>query len=275
MFKRTILALSVTALTTFGGVAQAQENATLVLRSGDRISGQLVDLGGVGFTLSVNGQQRQIAVREVAVIDFTGSAMTDADWAKVPSGQPVVWLKNGEFVNGQLYDIGGTTPLRLTFKTNSGEREFSSSEVGRVVLARPATAVATSGTAPSTISTPSGPGIEVRGNQQWTSTGIAVRKGDRITLSTTGEVQLSTDASDIASATGSRSQRYAAGAPLPRVLAGALIGRIGNGTPFGIGTTTSIVAPDTGQLFLGINDDDVNDNHGGFRVQVTSSGSRR
>ena len=54
MFKRTILAVSVAAL-TFTGVAQAQENATLTLRSGERINAQLVDLGGVGFT--VQGQR--------------------------------------------------------------------------------------------------------------------------------------------------------------------------------------------------------------------------
>ena len=54
MFKRTILALSVAAL-AMTGVAQAQENATLTLRSGERISGQLVDMGGSGFAVRVNG----------------------------------------------------------------------------------------------------------------------------------------------------------------------------------------------------------------------------
>ena len=48
MFKRTILAASVAAL-TFTGVAQAQKNATLTLRSGERINAQLVDLGGRGI----------------------------------------------------------------------------------------------------------------------------------------------------------------------------------------------------------------------------------
>src|SRR4051812_19417803 len=64
MLKRTILALAVTAL-AFTGVAQAQENATLTLRSGDKVSGQLVDLGGVGFTVRVNGAERQIPTGEV------------------------------------------------------------------------------------------------------------------------------------------------------------------------------------------------------------------
>jgi hypothetical protein len=33
--------------------------------------------------------------------------------------------------------------------------------------------------------------------------------------------------------------------------------------------------PASGQLFLGINDDDVNDNQGGFRVNIQRSGRRR
>ena len=53
-------------------MATAQENATFTLKSGERSSGQLIDLGGVGFTVRVNGQERQIRTNDVSVIDFTG-----------------------------------------------------------------------------------------------------------------------------------------------------------------------------------------------------------
>jgi len=273
MLKRTILALSLAALTV-SGVAQAQENATIVLRSGDRVTGQLEDLGGVGFTVKVNGQERQIPTNDVALIDFAGAAMSDADWAKITDGQQVLWLKNGQTFTGQLYDIGGSSPLKITFKTASGDREFSSAEISRIALARPNNAVATTGTAPQ-FAPAKGPGLLVSARQQWTPTGITVRKGDKLTLTITGEVQLSADKNDIATASGSKTARHAAGAPLPGALAGALIGRIGNGTPFGIGATTMIVAPDAGQLFLGVNDDEVNDNQGEFHVQVTNTGGGR
>ena len=137
--------MSVAAL-TFTGVVRAQENATLTLQSGERINAQLVDLGGVGFTVRINGAERQIPTNDVAVIDFTGGTMSDADWSRIANGQQVVWLRNGDTINGQLYDIAGSSPLRITFKTSSGEREFSSGEIGRIVLARPNNAVATSGT---------------------------------------------------------------------------------------------------------------------------------
>jgi hypothetical protein len=269
MLKRTILALAVAAL-PFSGVAQAQENATLTLKSGEKITAQLMDLGGVGFTVKVNGTERQIPTNDVAVIDFAGGTMTDADWAKFTEGQQVV-LKSGETVSGQLYDISGSSPLKITFKTASGEREISSNEINRIVLGRPSNAVATTGSlAPAT-----GSGISVSPRQPWTATGITVRKGDVYAINATGEVQLSNDPADIATAFGAKSQRKAANAPLPNALAGALIGRIGtNGQPFAIGSGVTITMPAAGQLFLGINDDTFDDNQGEMRVDVVRSARR-
>ncbi len=271
MFKRTILALSVAAI-TLPGLAQAQENATLVMRNGERVSGQLVDLGGVGFNLRVNGQARQIPTNDVAIVDFAwGGNMTDADWTKKTDGSQLLWLRNGETVNGQLYDIGGTSPLKITFKTASGDREVSSSEIGRIVLARPAQA-APAAAAPGATAT-TGTGIAVSARQAWTSTGLTVQLGETLTFNTTGDVQLSADAADMAAAAGSKSQRYAARSAMPRAFAGALIARIGNGQPFAIGDQTSIAMPAAGQLFLGVNDDTFEDNQGEFRVDIQRSGT--
>jgi hypothetical protein len=271
MLKRKILALSVAAL-TLTGVAQAQENATLTMRSGERVSGQLVDMGGSGFALRVNGTDRQVPTNDVAVIDFAGGTMSDADWAKV-SGDQVLWLRNGTTVNGQLFDIGGTTPLKITFKTSSGDREFSSSEISRIVLAKPAAAAA--GASNASLAAPTGTGTSVSPKQAWTSTGLTVRKGEVIRFNTSGEVQLSGDASDVAGSAGSKTGRRATGSPLPSELAGALIARIGNGPAFAIGNQTTVTMPSAGQLFLGVNDDGFEDNQGEFRVDIQRSASRR
>jgi hypothetical protein len=273
MFKRTILALSVATL-TFTGVAQAQENATLTLRNGDKVIGQLVDLGGVGFTIKVNGTERNIATNDVAVIDFSGGDMTDADWNKFSGGTQMVFLKSGETVSGNLYDIGGTSPLKITFKTASGDREFSSNEIGRIVLARPSNAVATSGSNAS-LRAPTGSGISVNPKQPWTATGLTVRKGETLNFNATGEIQLSGDPNDIATAFGAKSGRKATNSPLPNVLAGALIGRVGtNGQPFPIGSGVPVTMPAAGQLFLGINDDGFEDNQGEIRVDITRQNRR-
>ncbi len=55
-------------------MAFAQQSATVTLRSGERLSAQLMDLGGVGYTVRVDGQERQIPANEVAAIDFTGGS---------------------------------------------------------------------------------------------------------------------------------------------------------------------------------------------------------
>ena len=150
------------------GAAYAQDSATLTLRSGEKVSGELVDLGGVGYTVRVNGNERQIPQNDVAVIDFTGGTMSDADWAKFTGTSQVV-LRNGQTIDGSLYDIGGTSPLRLTIRTSSGEREMASNEVARIVIARPDNAVATSGTT-GIADTPAVAGaVTVQANQPWTS----------------------------------------------------------------------------------------------------------
>jgi hypothetical protein len=265
MLKRTVISAFCAAAILVTGAAYAQDSATLTLRSGEKVSGQLVDLGGVGYTVRVNGNERQIPQKDVSVIDFTGGTMSDADWAKY-TGSTVVVLRNGQTIDGQLYDIGGTSPLRLTIKTGNGEREIASNEVARIIISRPENAVATSGIGATS---PVAGAITVQANQPWTTTGITVRKGQRLNFTTTGEIQLSDDANDIATADGAKSARYAANAPMKQVLAGALLGRIGpNGAPFAIGNQTSIVAPANGVLFLGVNDDGLGDNRGNFQVIV-------
>lgn len=275
MLKRTILATLAACALAVG--IQAQENATIVLRSGEKISGQLVDMGGAGFAVRVNGQDRNIGKNDVAVIDFGGSGdVSDADWAKVNNGEGIL-LRNGQAISGQLYDIGGTSPLRVTVRTSSGERNVNSSEISRIVLSRPGGgAAATSGSA-NTAGAPDGQGIAVPANQAWTATGITVRQGEVLTFNTTGEARLSNDPADIAGSAGSKSQRKApANAPIPGALAGALVGRVGsNGEIIAIGDQTRVTMPAAGQLFLGINDDHVTDNSGGFRVNVQRQGRRR
>jgi hypothetical protein len=265
MLKRTIVALAIAALAVPAAL-QAQENATVTLRSGEKVNGQIIDLGGVGLTVRVNGQERQIPIAQVSVIDFTGSAMTQADWDKF-SGSSAVWLKSGQTVNGQLYDIGGTSPLRISIKTDSGDREFSSNEISRIVLSRPeGTSVATAGS--GSVQVPGGAGIVVPANQQWTSTGLTVRRGEVLTFNSSGEAKLGAGG-EMARPSGTGTDRKIENGPLPQVPAGALIAKVGNGAPFPIGgPTATVTMPAAGQLFLGINDDHVADNEGGYRVDI-------
>lgn len=269
MMRRTVVALSIAAL-ALAGTASAQENATFTLRSGERLSGQLIDLGGAGFAVRINGQDRQIATNDVAVIDFTGGGTSQADWDRLNSGQFAV-LKNGQIVTGQLADVGGTSPLRLTFRVNGADRDIHSSDVSRIVLARPNDAAASTlpstggGTAPID-------GIMVPARQRWTPTGLTVRRGETVTVNATGEIKYGGGADAKASPNGSSEQQP--NNPVPNATTGALIGRIGNGQPFAIGSQPSFQAPAAGQLFLGVNDTTLDDNDGSFQVRLQGSTAR-
>jgi len=269
MIRRFILA-GVAALTlALASSAVAAEKATLVLRSGERISGELVDLGGVGFTFRVNGQQRTFKRNEVARIEFRGDTALPQG-AQVSGGQHAVVMTDGTVVVGRLSDIGGSTPLKLTVDTPSGRRELSSNQVRAIHFVSPGSgSEATTGSTPGI---PEGTGIVVPGNQRWIDTGITVREGQQVSFNARGEIQLSTDSGDRANPSGSLKQRRGVG-PLPGELAGALIGRVGPMAPFGIGiSATNIRMPASGRLFLGINDDEVGDNQGAFRVDVSPLG---
>lgn len=272
MLKRTMTALAVAAM-AYVGIAQAQQNATLTLRSGERVTGQIMDLAGAGFTVKVGTEERTIPTNDVAVIDFGGGNMTSQDWSRVPSGQHIVFLKSGQTVTGQMVDMRGTNASRIDFKTADGDQRLDVSDVSRIVLARTEAAVnatttaATSGTSPQ-----AGSGIVVSGRQPWTSTGIMVRRGETVRLNTTGEVRVGPGPDDAANPAGVQGGRTAAGTPIPSSIVGALIGRIGNGEPFGIGNQASFPAPASGLLFLGINDNNFDDNSGEFRVEISRSG---
>jgi small nuclear ribonucleoprotein (snRNP)-like protein len=275
MLKRAFLGAAACAMLIVASAAYTQEQVTLVLRSGERLSGQLVDLSGSGFEMRVGGDTRQVPKNDVAVIDFTGSGQGfPADEVNKLGATHLVVLRNGQTVSGELFDIGGTQPLHFTLKADNAQREIMSNEIARIYLARPTADLTTSGTTGAT----AGPNqILVPGNRQWTSTGIVVGKGQTVLFEVTGQIQLSADTNDIAVSAGSQAGRKpTANAPIPSALAGALIGRIGvNGQPFGIGNQASIPMPAAGQLFLGVNDDFVGDNSGQFTVTVQPQPIRR
>jgi hypothetical protein len=110
----------------------------------------------------------------------------------------------------------------------------------------------------------------VAANRQWTPTGIRVNQGDVLHFSSNGEIHFTGNPADRAGVAGSPDHKFVSGAPLPTALAGALIGRIDNGLPFGIGDQASITVPASGLLYLGTNDDNVADNSGQFQVVISS-----
>jgi hypothetical protein len=111
--------------------------------------------------------------------------------------------------------------------------------------------------------------VDVAANVAWTDTGVEVRRGDEVTFEASGKITWGKDRRD--DADGESGNHYNANRPIPRRPGGALIAKIGRDSNdyFFIGKATEpIRMPSSGRLFLGINDDYLPDNSGGFRVNI-------
>lgn len=261
---------------------EAQPRATLILTSGDRVSGLLADLGGYDFTMVVGGEERNIAKGQVAVVDLIGGGenIPTGDTSRMQAGRHLVCLRGGDIFYGTLRDISSNT-FRMTFDTPDGPRTLHAGDVSRIYMARwvgmPEAGVQQQQQPQRQPELQQGTrGVPVPARRCWTDTGFYVASGQYVSFSATGEIQLSDDPEDVSTAAGSKQGRYAPNAPLPGDLAGAFIGRVGNGRAFGIGDQTQpLPMPGAGQLWVGINDDNCGDNRGEFRVEINVSSRLR
>jgi hypothetical protein len=114
--------------------------------------------------------------------------------------------------------------------------------------------------------------VRINAQQRWTDSGLNVRAGDVLTFNASGEIRMSDNTADTATPAGSRTGRTAPDAPVLNQLAGGLIARIGDYPSIFIGGRTTITAPVSGRLYLGVNDDHLPDNAGEFTVTVGVQG---
>lgn len=292
MLKRTLVAATVIAAAMTS--VRAAERATFVLTDGSRHSGEVVFHGSGNRNLIDNhlnlgegGRESTYPVDQVVMIDFAGGEPTAADFAGLATAQEqVIVLRNVGPQRGQLANLVNGDTVQWE-GANGQSQQFAIRDVARIYLdpaaarrifpqlanAAPA-ATATSGNAG--LDDPVAPrgSIRVRANEAWTSTGVRVMKGQRVSFSATGEAQFSTDAGHRAGPDGSdamKSPNY----PVPAMPVGGLIGKVGDSAPFPIGSNREpIVMPASGQLMLGVNDDFVTDNTGGFVVTLSNARGR-
>jgi hypothetical protein len=283
MFQRWVIGLTTVVWLGIGSVAGAQDRATVQMRDGSKFEGRIEELtqNGELFVRVSQQDQRRVPVGSVALIDKVGGAtgLPDTEVREATGSQHVLLLTNGSSLKGQLVAIrggegsaNGDQPRSYVFRADGRDQSFGSEQIARIYLGgypfANGTAAAPQGSSVSGLD----PGVDAPGairvgaNSGWVSTGLRVRRGELISFSTSGEVQLSDNGNDRARAAGAG--RTAPGALLPSVNAGALIGRVGNSQPFGIGDQASVPMPFDGVLYLAVNDDERNDNAGAFFVTV-------
>jgi hypothetical protein len=277
-----------TAITT-----SAATRATFIMTNGQRVSGDLVFHGGQSnnmidnqLNLGNDGKEQSYPMDQVAVIDVAGGNPSQDELSRALTSSQAMALRDGSVQSGQFVNIqNGTT---LIWRNDAGqEQRYGLDTVARVYLntqsARrlfnfsPAASpsVGTTGaTAAVTRARRSGNAIVVPGNQPWVDTGIQVNAGDQVTIRVAGQVSTVQGAAAVGpeGKTGQTSDKY----PMPTMQAGALIGRVGTGQPFSIGSQqTPIQMQSGGTLQLGINDDFFGDNTGAFAVTVRVNGRNR
>jgi len=281
MSRRFISAVALVA--GLGMYALAAEQATFVLNNGERRTGELSASGPdaanfVNGQLTLNGQP--IPLDQVAVIDLTGGgAPPSIELSRVPAtgGQAVV-MKSGHSEGGKFVNIVRGDTL-LWQDHNGQQQQYSLRDVTRIYLnstnahAAYNAPASSSGSTPAPVGTsgqaqaPAG-GVRVNANA-WTETGITVKAGDMVSFQASGEITFGQSQGQTAGPDGNpagHSPNY----PVPALNVGTLIGKVGGGAPFGIGTNTQpIRMPASGRLMLGVNDNELKDNGGYFTVAIT------
>jgi PA-IL-like protein len=279
---RRIMLLGV-LVASAGAYALAAERATFILTDGERKSGQVVFHGSDRENLingylnlgnDQGGPEFTFPMSQVAVIDFTGGQPSPTELSQLPASGNLLALRNGQTQGGTFVNIiGGDT---LIWRNDSGQtqqyavhdvsRVYLNPQSARVAFNAPAGSAATAG-AVGTAGTLAPGQILVQANQPWTDAGITVKKGDRVSFSTSGQISFAQGQTAGPDGNGSLMRpNY----PVPVMSVGGLIGRVGTSAPFPIGSNSQpIVMPADGRLMLGVNDDEYGDNSGAFTVTVT------
>jgi hypothetical protein len=264
-------------------------------------------MNGNRLVLAVPGRADRIFRNdEVAVIEFGGGWPRANELSALPLGGQMIALRNGETRVGYLLDIAGNTvrwqdergatrdialrdvariflnprtarhvysnqgyDARYRPDSSSSNTQGYASRYGSDYYARSSNQYGQNRSYRSSesIANPGNP-IDIAGGTPWTDTGIDVMRGDALRFDAQGQVTFIHGATPPAGPAGGAplSQHY----PVRSSGVGALIGKVGpNGSPFLVGDNRNAISmPATGRLFLGINDDDFNDNSGSFRVTV-------
>lgn len=260
---------------------QAYADVTFVLKNGDRVSGTLVYRHTTDFTVVRDGREQTHPSDNIALIQFVGGDPSLNELEQLPNvdnnpnelERHVFVFRNGTVMRGKLHDIVDDW---FDFDAQAGgRRKHGLSELARLYF-NPASARRVYNydqrkNEPQQGGAGSGGGeVRVQATNPWTSTGINVNRGDRISFEVNGDIRIGPNVS--AGPDGNPDLARRISYPVRSMAAGGLIGRVGNSAPFRIGTSREpITMPASGELRLGINDDRFNDNDGWFTVRVNRS----
>lgn len=228
--------LIASALLALGGLTASAD--TLVLNDGREMRGRLVSVAnGVVVFDAENGRRQRVDLNRVNAINFgddqryrgDSGYLNDHDRGDRDRGGSVYDRDRGGYPSDR--DRGGSVYERETDNARYGDQT-----------------------------------VRVSADRQWTDTGMDVRAGEVLRFVASGEVNWGPGRRD--GPAGEVNSPYNQNRPMPDRPGAALIGRVGNDTFYVGDGSSSFRARTSGRLYLGINDDYVQDNSGYFQVTV-------
>src|SRR5262245_5373664 len=136
MIRRLLLAA---VLVCAPALAYANQDATLVLKTGERISGQLTYTGGATLDINAAGTPRSIQLNDIAIVSFVSgdppvAELNAAPWRDDESElqRHMIVMRNGSIVRGKMYKFSPTGDV-VTIDTAPGQRQdISSNDIARL-----------------------------------------------------------------------------------------------------------------------------------------------
>jgi hypothetical protein len=294
MARRFSIAVVFLSLLAFASVAAAAE-VTYVMKNGDRHSGTLVYHRDLNLGLVVNGREQTYPISEIAAIIYNGGQPSDNELSQLPTSdnppeleRHMLVLRDGRVIHGKVYHW--ETDSVIIDPNTGGRQTFNAGDIARLYLSGPPARQAFAQSGGDRIAGNAGRGrgygrgrygryegtsgqgdaqgnVRVEANRRWTDTGLFVQPGERISFSTNGTIEFGKGMT--AGPDGNRDFVNRPGYVIREAPVGTLIGRIGNGAPFVIGSTNAPISMrNGGPLFLGVNDDGYEDNSGAFEVSI-------
>ena len=205
-----------------------------------------------------------------AALWTAGESLVSA-WAVVVSADTLV-MRNGQRISGRLI---GLREGVFEFEEDRGLRRgrvirVEQSDVRTIELDQDGPSPAGERERDGATGRPRGlreRDVTVQARTSWTDTGVTVRNGQMVYFEASGRVRWGRDRQD--GPEGENNSPRNPSRPIPGRPAAALIGRVGDDAPFFIGNDAEGVrVRGSGTLFLGINDETLDDNSGSFRVTV-------
>ncbi len=121
------------------------------------------------------------------------------------------------------------------------------------------------------VSTPS---LTVPGSVEWTSTGTDVHAGDEVGITASGQVYFAgqPEGPDGDQSCTPSADHPGGQFPAPQLPCWSLIARIANGPPIEIGSSRLVTVSSSGELYLGVNDDNPAGNSGTWIARIKLGG---